>query len=80
MEKNTHLWSRGHCNCLYKCVNVEIFPEATHSSHESHHVGRTVVQLTRDIELILISLRDTEFKLPFSRNMVNFQDNMSKWG
>ncbi len=69
---------RDLCNYLFKCVNVETFPEATHSSHACHHLVSTVVQLSRDIELISISLRDTEFKLPFSRNMVNFQDYMSQ--
>ncbi len=59
---------------LVLCVNVETFPEDTNPSHERHHVGSTVVQLSRDIEVILISLRDKEFKLPFSRNLVYFQD------
>ncbi len=54
---------------------MDIFLEATHSSHESHHVGSTVVQLSRDIEIILISLRDKEFELPF--HLVYFQDFMS---
>ncbi len=57
---------------------VEIFLDATPSSRGRHHVGRTVVQLSRDIEIISISLRDTELKLPFSLNMVNFKDYMSQ--
>ncbi len=57
--------------------NVQIFLEATPSSHESCHVGRTDVQLSRDIEMIWICPRDTELELPIARNMVYFQDYMS---
>ncbi len=43
---------RGFGKRLVKCVNVEIFREATHSSHEGPYVSRTVVQLPRDIGIV----------------------------
>ncbi len=69
-EKIGTYWKRDLCNYLFKCISMKTFLEASPSSHESHNVGRTVVQLPRDIEVIWISLRETEYKLPFSRNMV----------
>ncbi len=58
------MWIRGLCKIFFKYANVEIFREATHSSHEGHYVGRTVVQLPHDIGIEQISLRNTAFKLP----------------
>ncbi len=74
------LWISDLCNYLFKCISMKIFLETSRSSHESHHVGTTVVQLSRDIEGMWISLRETEYKLPFSRNMVYFQDFLSYKG
>ncbi len=60
---------------------MEIFLDATHSSHEgSHHVGSVDVQLSRDTEITRMSPRDTGFKLPFSRYMVYLQDHMANQG
>ncbi len=57
---------------LFKCFEVEIFREATQSSHEGHYVGRTVVQLSRVMGVVRIRLRDTASQLPLSRQRVNF--------
>ncbi len=59
---------------------MEIFLEATPSSHERHNVGRKVVQLSRDTEITRMRPRDTDFKLPFSRYMVYLQDHMANQG
>ncbi len=76
-------WNIIHWQCNSVCLIVNasalvrvtlLRKKSSRSSHESHHVGRTVVQLSRDIEVIWISLRETEHKLPFSRNKVDFQD------
>ncbi len=81
MRYNRHfVKKRGLCNYLFKCISVKTFLEASPSSHDSHHVGRTVVQLPRDMEVIWTSLRETEYKLPISRNTVYFQDFLSYKG
>ncbi len=52
---------------MCKCANVEAFLESAHSSHESHHVGSSAVQLPRDMWIIWTSLRDTKSEQQFPR-------------
>ncbi len=38
------------------------------------------MQLSRDTEITRMRSRDTDFKLPFSHNMVYLQDHMANQG
>ncbi len=48
-------------------ISMKIFLETPPSSHESHQVDRTVVQLSRDIGIVRNSLRDMACQLLLSR-------------
>ncbi len=46
----------------------------------SFYNAETARQLSRDTEITRMSPRDTDFKLPISRNMVYLQDHMANQG